>query len=68
MLIKEIFYKANGVYKMVFHRTYAFNQSDYYKKLKELYNEDYVIVKVFFPENHFNAYEIIYRFRTTLDN
>ena len=41
---------------------------DYYKKLKELYNEDYVIVKVFFPENHFNAYEIIYRFRTTLDN
>jgi hypothetical protein len=52
---------------MVFHRIYAFNQSDYYEKLEKLHNEGWFVTKVFFPEKIFDNYEIIYRPRMTSD-
>ena len=52
---------------MVFHRIYAFNQSDYYEKLKKLHIDGYFVTKVFFPEKTFNNYEIIYRARMMSD-
>ena len=52
---------------MVFHRTYAFNQSDYHEKMVKLYNEGWFVTKVLFPEKTFNNYEIIYRARMVSD-